>query len=679
MKKTLNPFDAKDHSQAMIPTKIAVYLTLDKNNKGALDTAAELAQKYQTDFIAFYMVRPGKDTSTPTQKQNLEEIINYASKVGAHIEMLTGVQSAYFISEYCKSREIDLLVLTKPSFFQGYYFSLASFMKRIPSSFPNTQILIVPSQVRLQLPRFSQEKSTKKEVQWELLKMLGILAITMLICFILDALFNVDEILLGQIVVMGVLLCSITLKKWGWSLTIAILSIVLFNFFFAHPKFSLSFEKNPAFTGILLMTFACSLLGSFIGNWLHNESVRSAQSNKATQILLNATHLLKRAETPEQIISVVAHKISTISGKNVVYYPFREDSLEKTPILFPYSLEDPIDEEELKREYPAARAAVRLGFQGDLGMGSLSSAYHSAYTYSPFISRSHLYGVIGIRLGSGSIDPLDSMMLTSIITEGVLSYEAKLKDQELQRVELKAESDALRSNLLKALAHDIRTPLTSIIGNITTLQKQRNKIGAQEKENIFNTLQKDTLNLHNMIENLLTAARLDGDKTIDLKKSLNIMSDVVDAGLESAEMANETHPLEVIESDDILACDMDGTLIAQVVSNIVLNAIYHTPEDTPIEIKMFEEDGYAVVEVADTGPGIAPEVKKRVFDIFYTGEAPSFDSNSTLGLGLFLCREIITAHNGSIGVRDNTPSGSIFSFRLPLAELSNILPSDDML
>lgn len=662
----------------MIPTKIAVYLTPDKNTKGALDTAAELAQKYKTDFIAFYTVRSGQDTSTPIQKQNLEEIINYASKIGAHIEMVTGAQFAHFISEYCKSREIDLLVLTHPSFFQGHYFSLAAFMKRMPSSFPNTQILVVPSQVHLHLPRLSKEKIKKKEIQWNLMWMLLILAITMLICFVLDSLFNVDEILLGQIVVMGVLLCSITLKKWVWSIVIAILSLLLFNFLFVHPRFSLLFEQ-PAFTGIFLMTFICSFIGSFIGNWIHNESVRSAQSNKATQILLNATHLLKRAETPEQIIAVVAHKISTISGKNVVYYPFKENSLEETPLLFPYSLDDPIDEEELKREYSAACAVAKLSFPQDLRRETLTNNDHLAYVYFPFISRSRLYGVIGIRLGEESLEPLDSMMLTSIITEGILSYEAKLKDQEIQRIELKAESDALRSNLLKALAHDIRTPLTSIIGNITTLQKQQDVMSEKEKDIIFSTLQKDSLNLHSMIENLLTAARLDGEKTIELKKSLNIVSDVVEAGMESAELANKTHPLEVIESDEILACNIDATLIVQVVSNIVLNAIYHTPEDTPIEVRMFEEDGYAVVEVADTGPGIAPEVKKRVFDIFYTGEAPSFDSNSTLGLGLFLCHEIIMAHHGTIGVRDNIPSGSIFFFRLPLAELSDILPSDNEL
>ncbi len=655
--------------------RIAVYITADESCHRAIDVAAQLAQQNDTqDFVAFYIVRPGTNAK-PKQKKALEKVCNYASKVGAHVEMITAFNPTHAISEYCKSREVNLLVINRPMRL-GFFF-WPTLVQRVSFFLPNTQLLSVPSEVGIDLPNFALEDFTKEKTKSNLLWMFGILVLTMLVCFILDH-FGVDEILLGQIVVLGVLFCSITLKNWLWSILIAFLSIFLFNFLFVHPRFAFTFEE-PAFLSIFLMTLICSLIGSFFGNQLHNESVRSAQSNKAAQILLNATHLLKRAETPDQIIAVIAHKLSTITGKNVVYYPYSENGLETKPILFPYSLDAPIDEEELKNEYSAALAATHLGPSGISATGSLTNiCFDYQYIYSPFISRSRLYGVIGIRLSQDTVDPLDLMMLTSIIAEGVLSYEAKLKDIELQRIEMKAENDALRSNLLKALAHDIRTPLTSIIGNITTLQERWNEILPQERKDTFDTIQNDSLNLYSMVENLLTAARMDGETKMDIKKNLDIVSDVVEAGMKYPLMANRTHPIEVIESDDedILACYMDSSLISQVVTNMVLNAIYHTPEGTPIEVRMYEENNYAVVEVADQGLGIAPEVKKRVFDIFYTGEAPSFDSNSSLGLGLFLCREIIEAHNGSIGVQDNLPKGSIFSFRLPLAQLSDVLGED---
>lgn len=663
-----------DQSELSSPLRMAVYITGDKSCQRALDTAAQLANQGQVDdFIAFYIVSPGK-AARRKQKLALEEVSNYASKVGAHVEMVTAFNPAHAISEYCKSREINLLVMNRPFNFGTISF-FPTLAQRVSTLLPNTQLLSVPSEGSISLPTFAPEDFNKEKMKSNLKWLFLILILTMLVCFILDQL-GIDEILLGEVVLLGVLVCSITLKKWFWSIIISFLSIGLFDFLFAHPRFSLTFEE-PIFLGIFIITFVCSLVGSFIGNQLHNESLRAAQSNKAAQILLNATHLLKRAETPDQIISVVAHKVSRISGKNVVYYAYGENGLEKQPTLYSYSLDVPIDEEELKREYPAALAATYLGPSGISATGSLTNiCFDSQYIYSPFISRSRLYGVIGIRLAQATIDPLDLMMLTSIIAEGVLSYEAKLKDLELQRIERKAENDALRSNLLKALAHDIRTPLTSIIGNITTLQERANTMSVQERQETFTVVQNDSLNLYSMVENLLTAARMDGQTNMDIKKNVDIVSDVVEAGMKYPLMANRTHPIEVIENedDDILACNMDSALISQVVTNMVLNAIYHTPEETPIEVRMFEDNGFAVVEVADQGPGIAPEVKQRVFDIFYTGENPSFDSNSALGLGLFLCREIIMAHNGTIDVKDNTPHGSIFSFRLPLTSLSEILP-----
>lgn len=114
---------------------------------------------------------------------------------------------------------------------------------------------------------------------------------------------------------------------------------------------------------------------------------------------------------------------------------------------------------------------------------------------------------------------------------------------------------------------------------------------------------------------------------------------------------------------------MDSSLVSQVVSNLVTNAIQHTPDGTPITVRLFEENNMGVVEVIDEGHGIKDEEKERIFEMFYTTDLPGFDSDHYLGLGLFLCKAILNAHHGSIEVRDNAPHGSIFSFRIPLLEM----------
>ena len=116
--------------------------------------------------------------------------------------------------------------------------------------------------------------------------------------------------------------------------------------------------------------------------------------------------------------------------------------------------------------------------------------------------------------------------------------------------------------------------------------------------------------------------------------------------------------------------NIDQSLISQVVSNLVLNAIHHTPDGTPITIRSYAKDNRAVVEVLDEGQGISEQSKPRLFDIFYTGDTSTFDSSHFLGLGLFLSKAIIDAHHGTIEVHDNKPHGAIFTFSLPLMTLN---------
>jgi len=124
------------------------------------------------------------------------------------------------------------------------------------------------------------------------------------------------------------------------------------------------------------------------------------------------------------------------------------------------------------------------------------------------------------------------------------------------------------------------------------------------------------------------------------------------------------------QGDDYLLAQMDARLIVQVVINLVDNAIKYTPVGSVIQISAYRKDHQVVVEVADNGPGIPDRAKAQVFEMFYTGQSRIADSHRSLGLGLPLCRAILTAHGGTLTLRDNIPNGSVFSFALPQSEVN---------
>lgn len=521
----------------------------------------------------------------------------------------------------------------------------------------------VPGTMTVHASHLQPEKHDLKSNLQNLRRIVLIIALTTMLCFILDN-ADVDEFIQAQIFILGVLACSIATGSVFWSLISAFCCDLLFVFLFAQPRMSIQYDQQRLSMAIA-MAFVVSLLGSYIGVRLQAETRSARRSTWATQMLLNTTHQLHLAKTPKEAINITCRKLAEISERDIVYYPY-EDEIFRDPVYFDVNPDVPSDHTQAEKELIVAKEALK--YHEPTGC---MTRYHtiSSYLYFPWDTPSETFGVIGIRFNQQAMDPLEQMVLRNIVADGAQTLETMTQEAALQEANLQRESDLLRSNLLKALAHDIRTPLTAIMGNIANYKLSHGAMDQAEKEKLWDEIQYDSLNMYYMIENLLTAARMDSS-SMPVKLQPELLSDVVETGMEYPNKANVTHPITIEECDDLLVANMDANLIAQVISNLVTNSIHHTPEGTPIKIRTYAQDNMAVVEVSDEGGGIKDSMKEKIFDIFYTGDAPSFDSTHYLGLGLFLCKAIIDAHHGTIEVHDNEPHGCVFSFRIPLLSIA---------
>lgn len=237
-----------------------------------------------------------------------------------------------------------------------------------------------------------------------------------------------------------------------------------------------------------------------------------------------------------------------------------------------------------------------------------------------------------------------------------------------------AEKEKMRANLLRAVSHDLRTPLTSIIGSVGTL---RENASMQEDLELFETashIYDDANWLLNMVENLLSVTRIQGADA-HVKKSMEVVEEVVSEAVGRLRKRLPEARIEVQLPDDFIMIPMDAILIEQVLMNLLENAVVHAKSEYPVCLKVFLNNNNSrqtsvVFEVIDQGVGIPDELLDSLFDgAAAAGHAASVDSQKGMGIGLSICKTIVLAHNGTIMAK-NHAQGAVFTFTLPL-ELSD--------
>ncbi len=261
------------------------------------------------------------------------------------------------------------------------------------------------------------------------------------------------------------------------------------------------------------------------------------------------------------------------------------------------------------------------------------------------------------------------IMLTAALITGTLTNKVKKHAEESAQAAIMVQKEQLRANLLRMISHDLRTPLTSISGNANNLIYNYRQIDDEMLKQMFEDIYDDSQWLINLVENLLSVTRIE-DGRLNFNMTTEIMDEVVEEALNHINRKANEHSISVIYKDEFLLAHIDAKLIVQVIINIVDNAVKYTPKDSHIDIVVSKVNDMISVSIKDDGPGISDELKTKVFEMFYTGDNKIVDSRRSLGLGLALCKTIVTAHGGTIELTDNSPHGCVFTFTLPMGEVN---------
>lgn len=258
-----------------------------------------------------------------------------------------------------------------------------------------------------------------------------------------------------------------------------------------------------------------------------------------------------------------------------------------------------------------------------------------------------------------SISSAIVMLVVSIMTTTLTT---KIKENE--RIRMKNERELLRANLLRAMSHDIRTPLTAIYGATSTVIENYDSLSKEQHLKLLDDVRSDAEWLIRMVENLLSVTKIDGHN-VQINKTPTVLEELIDAAVIKFKKRYPKAPLSVAIPDDFIIARVDPLLIEQVLMNLLENAVLHAEGMTELHLTVLEDGDRLVFEVADNGCGIPDQVLDHLFSGMISSEGSSQDvRRNSMGIGLSVCAAIIAAHGGTITASNRPKSGAYFCFAL---------------
>ena len=642
--------------------RILVCVSASPTSAEVIRRAAALSGALGAELIALYV--EDAEVRDDARARAVHDHLSLAERHGALLTTIYGDDPATAIAEYARLSGITKIVLGKSPERKRPFAPGETLMSRLNELAPNVEIIIVPNQLAAEASplRLSRLLGRERLSAGDLAKTALILAA----CTGMGFLFSAVGLAITNVVliyILGVMAVALLTSGTICSLLSSLMSVVVFNFFFTEPYYSL--RSSPDYLATFAVMFTAALLSSSLTSRIKAQSAQTANKAYQTEVLLSTSQLLQKADDKQAILEVAQRQLCRLLEHSVLVYDV-QGGVARGPARC-----EAADDGGFEGIDPAAeRDAVDWVARNAKHAGRTTRAFPEARClYMAVRSEGTVWAVVGIRADCAPpIDEFRKNLMISILDECALAVEKDHMTREKQRMEENARQESLRANLLRAISHDLRTPLTSISGNAALLMENPGPLSPERRNRLYASIYDDAIWLNGLVENLLTITRTENG-AMKLNPQTELVADTVEEALRHADRNAARRHIATELPEEMLMARMDAGLIVQVLVNLLNNAVKYTPEGARITVGVRQEGTMALIWVADDGPGLSPGDEDRVFDMFYTGVKRSPDSRRGIGLGLSLCKSIVQAHGGEIGVERLSPHGSKFWFTLPIVEV----------
>ena len=590
-------------------------------------------------------------TRTPLSEEDrkrLDRNLVLAESLGAEVVRLSGHRVAEAILAYARKRNVTRIMVGKPH--------RRKFLSFYPALFD--ELVRKSGEIDVQVVRGSPDENERADreerripVRWT---HYGAATLAIGIATGLSALgfglFDQPDVVM--LYLLAIMIVGIRFGR-GPSIFAAALSVASFDFFFVPPYLTFSVGDVRYWLTFVVM-FAVGFVISTLTSRLRFQEAATRLREERTASLLALSKQLGAALDERQVAEAMCRQVHGVFHRpTMVLMPNENGEL--------VAVAEAGDVALAPQERAVAHWAYDLGKSAGHGTDTLPG---SRVTCFPLLAGGETLGVLAIipQVEKDTLDRTQIDLLDAFVRQSALALERARFAEEARTADLRAQTEALRSSLLSAVSHDLRTPLAVITGAATTLRDSAGAIPDSDRADLLQTICEEAGRLERLVADLLEMTRLESGG-LELKREWVPLEEIVGSALSRMEKRLRDRQVQVDLPESLSLVFVDPVLFEQVFVNLLENAVKHAPEGGPIEIRARRDAQSMQIEIADRGPGIAHGTEKRIFEKFVRGDSANTPG---VGLGLAICRGIVEAHRGTIEVTNREGGGAVFHIVLPV-------------
>jgi two-component system, OmpR family, sensor histidine kinase KdpD len=647
------------HGMTSLTEKVMACISPTPLGTRLVRSARRLAFQLGAEWYAVYVDTPGTKLATD-QQNRLTSTLRLAEKLGARIITLRRDSVVPAINEFAAENKITKMVVGNPQKRSWRNPFAGSLVNKIIAQNPSYDLYVVGGSADFETPEQSQKEKKQPRLNWRGYALgLGLVVLATLIGEL------GKQILAPTVTILIFLLCVVItaiVGGLGPSILTAILGVLAFDFFLIPPYLSLDIsDAEYLFAAIVLL--GIGIVVSYLTSRIRQQTEIATQRERQTAALFDLSRELAVSSDLETYIHAIQERIrKTFKSDSVVFLPDggQEEKLKA------YG-----DGTESVGENESAAAFWSFQHQKIVGRGTDTLPNDKA-RYLPLVTARKTVGVIAVQaIDSGTEFTLDQERLLEAYADlAAVAIEGIQLAEEAHSAQILRDTEKLQTALLNSITHDLRTPLVSIIGVLSSLQEEGMNLDDTDKKNLVQVAREEAERLNRLITNLLDESRIEAG-ALQISKQPSEVQDVIGAALEQIGSRAATHEIKIEIEPELPYLSIDFGLIVQTLTNILDNAIKFSAAGSLIEISARRTITEVVIEVADRGVGVPAQDLTRIFDKFYLVQHPS--SLAGTGLGLSICKGIIEAHGGRISAENRQGGGTIMKLMLPIAEQDSSL------
>lgn len=651
-------------SEKTVNMKLLVCMSSSPSSAKCIRWTARTAEAFHAPWTAVYVENSESEYMTEEQKKSFHANVELAEKLGADAVTINGFDVASAVAQYAKLSGITNIVIGKSRNKK----TLKNLFKmdledKLISLLSNIEIHIISDSNSLKPYKKPKKVVFNKNFFFsmsDILKTMVVLTVVSVVSAGLKAVGMGDQNVI-MMYILSVLIISRITSGYAYGVLASILSVLVFNFLFTEPYFTFAtIQRGYPVTFVIMLIVA--LITSTLTVRIKSQAKFAADREQRTEVLYEINKKLLVTRGIDNIVALTNEYITKIFERSTIFYTKDPENGSKGTLM--QSSEDPDSTFMLSEDESAVAHWVFIN-QKRAGAGTDTLMGAGAF-YMPIISQGNVLGVLGISCANGKLLNQDNRaFLRRIVSQVAMALERQRLSDEQRLILVETEKEKMRSNLLRAISHDLRTPLTGILGASLTILENNDTLDKQTRDKLILNIKEESQWLIRMVENLLSVTRINED-TANVVKTLEAAEEIVAEAVSRIRKRFKDRKINVKVPDELLIVPMDGTLIEQVIINLLENAIKHSGDDTVINVLVKKLNNSVVFEVSDKGEGIPEQDFPYLFESYVPNGKKTSDSSRGMRIGLSICMSIVKAHQGKMEAANKKDGGAVFRFTLPL-------------